>query len=288
MTILLVGIGHVFDLRSHLRATAEGFAPSVVALEIDPLRFQALRDPEMRGRPPLTYRLLAHIQRKIAAAYHTTPGREMLDAYDAARGVGADVAMIDMDVRLLVARLQRAMPLRRRVKLLLAAVLGAMGIGRRRSVEREIDAFDRDPDRFFSALDREYPELKRILVDERNEFMAARIRALDERYPRVMVVVGDAHVPGISRLLSDLDVGVIRLRDLRRGRHLPGPYDGDGVGGADLPGTADRSRAGTHARHRGPFPSPVHEVSVRVDVGDAAWGDVGGDGDGGDGEHHGD
>ncbi len=218
MTVLIVGIGHVFDLRSRIHATAVEFQPSAIALEIDPLRFQALRDPELRGKPPLTYRMLAYLQKRIASSYDSTPGKEMLDAYDAAGLVGAHVYMVDMDARVLLARLRRAMPLRRRIKLFATALFGMVGLGRRGSVEDELDEFDRDPERFFDLLEREYPELKRVLVDERDELMASRLRHLAGRYPRVMAVVGDAHVPGMQRLLADIGPGVIRLRDLRRGR----------------------------------------------------------------------
>jgi len=196
----------------------DGFQPRVVALEIDPLRFEALRHPELQGRAPLTFRLLRYLQKKLAASYNSTPGKEMLDAFDAARNAKADVAMVDMDARVMLARLQKAMPLRRRIKFMLTALLGVIGIGGKKSVEAELDEFDRNPEKFFDLLEEEYPELKRVLVDERNDLMAKRIRHLTTKYPRVMAVMGDAHVPGIQKLLEDLDPETIRLRQLRRSR----------------------------------------------------------------------
>jgi pheromone shutdown protein TraB len=232
----------VFDLRSRIFEVVDEFQPNVVALEIDPLRFEALRNPQLQGRAPLTFRLLRYLQKKIATAYHTTPGKEMLDAFDAARGARADVAMVDMDARQMLVKLQKAMPRRRRIKLFFVALVGIIGIGGKRSVEEELDEFDRDPEKFFDMMEEEYPELKRVLVDERNELMALRIRHLCGKYPRVMSITGDAHVPGMARLLDDLEPRTMRLRELRRRRPRK---DGGGK-----------------------VVEPANEVTVSFDIGD--------------------
>jgi pheromone shutdown protein TraB len=44
--------------------------------------------------------------------------------------------------------------------------------------------------------------------------MAEQIRSYAERYSKIVVVCGDAHVEGISKILSDLEIKKIRLRDI--------------------------------------------------------------------------
>ncbi|MBO7205500.1 MAG: TraB/GumN family protein, partial [Candidatus Methanomethylophilaceae archaeon] len=61
---------------------------------------------------------------------------------------------------------------------------------------------------------RKYPTLVRKLIDERNELMARQIRSYSEKYDKIVVVCGDAHVEGISSHLPDLQIKKIRLRDI--------------------------------------------------------------------------
>jgi pheromone shutdown protein TraB len=52
------------------------------------------------------------------------------------------------------------------------------------------------------------------LIDERNEYMAARIRDALEKYNNMVVVVGDAHVRGLCDLLEGTEIEKIRLADM--------------------------------------------------------------------------
>ncbi|MFQ5885336.1 MAG: TraB/GumN family protein, partial [Thermoplasmata archaeon] len=56
---------------------------------------------------------------------------------------------------------------------------------------------------------------KRILIDDRNVYMANAIRKLSEEFDSLVAVVGDGHVDGLSQLLEDKELEIIRLKDLR-------------------------------------------------------------------------
>ena len=59
-----------------------------------------------------------------------------------------------------------------------------------------------------------YPTLVRKLIDERNQHMADQINKASEIYRNMVVIVGDAHVEGISKLLTENNVRKVRLADL--------------------------------------------------------------------------
>ena len=63
---------------------------------------------------------------------------------------------------------------------------------------------------------------KRILIDERNSRMAARILSVSERYGRTATVLGDAHLGGISEIMEDMGTKpqVIRMKDLGYGENI--------------------------------------------------------------------
>ena len=94
--LTLVGVGHVFDLRRQVREVILARRPGVVGLELDRARFAALQQGGRRGGPPL-YLLMSLFQKRVADMYGTNVGAEMLAAAQAAKDVGARVALLDRD-----------------------------------------------------------------------------------------------------------------------------------------------------------------------------------------------
>lgn len=82
-------------------------------------------------------------------------------------------------------------------------------------MEEEIERFQDNEDEYIRLVGEQFPTFVKVLIDDRNEIMAARIRKASERYRNIVVVIGDGHVEGIRRLLSDLEVRAIRLNDLQ-------------------------------------------------------------------------
>jgi pheromone shutdown protein TraB len=211
--IVILGVGHVFDISRQVAGIIENERPDAVGVELDPGRYQALLSPGGRSDARLTYKLLAKMQRRIANKYGGEVGAEMLAATKAAQDIGAEVLFIDTDAGQMFHRLGAEMPLREKVKLGLSAVT-SLFIGRK-TVERELDNLQDNEERYMEEMAEQFPTLKRVLVDERNAIMAKRIDHAASRYPTVLAVVGDGHVEGIVRLLERDDVRVYRLKDIR-------------------------------------------------------------------------
>ncbi|HEV8594790.1 MAG TPA: TraB/GumN family protein [Thermoplasmata archaeon] len=219
--ITLVGVGHVFDLRSQLHEVIRQRRPRVVGLELDDVRWAALQTRDHRGGAPIVYRLLSFFQERIADKYGGRVGEEMIAAADAAKAVGADLAFIDRDSGDTFRAMWGGMGPGERLKFLLSLV-GGMFVTKRR-VESELQKFEQDSAGYLEQAGEEFPNLKRVLLDDRNEYMARAIRDLHARRGAVVAVVGDGHVDGLRAALADLPVEVIRLRDLRQGSLPPPP-----------------------------------------------------------------
>lgn len=213
--LLLVGVGHVFDLREPIRSLIHLRRPAVVGLELDPARYFALRHPGPRRGLPFPYRLAAAMQRRIAHEYGTEVGSEMLAAADAAKEIGAQLALIDIDSRNLVRHLWLAMRWRERLTLLASVIIGLLG--GRGLVEREMVAYEQRGDAYLSVVEARYPAIAKILLTDRNAHMAEQLRALEAAHGSAIAVVGDGHIPGLLQHLADLRPEVIRLSELRRG-----------------------------------------------------------------------
>jgi len=215
LMITLLGVGHVFDLEASIRSAIQRRAPKVVALELDPARFAYLMNRTPQTRRPSVFGLLAQFQTRIAEQYGVQVGDEMVAAAKAAREVGCEVALIDQDSRVTLARAWQSMSFPERVRLVVFAVSGLFV--RRKRVEAELDRFYQDERGYIEQFAKELPTVKRVLIDERDAHMADALRQLHVEKGEVVAVVGDGHVEGLGRLLQDVPLEVVRLRELQQG-----------------------------------------------------------------------
>jgi pheromone shutdown protein TraB len=228
--VLLVGVAHVVDLETPLREVLGSRTLDGIAVELDPERAQALLaegGPQRRGGGPLFARLWSRIQRRLGDQIGGgEPGGEMLVAARVARERGLPLFLIDDPIRATLLELVRTMPFKERVQLLVGAFVGLFVPAR--VVEREMDRYVGEPEVYTEELRRASPTLAHVLLDERNEHMADRLRAIRSRgYGRIAVVIGDAHRTGLGSALERRGIPVesIPFRDLR-GPRGPSPHPG--------------------------------------------------------------
>src|SRR5438034_11092035 len=122
--ITLLGVGHVFDIGRSIRAEILARRPRVVALELDPIRYNALLNRSRLGRGLSPLALLAQFQIRIARQYGVEVGDEMVAAARAAQEIGAEIALIDQDSRAVLQRVWTDMSFRERGRLLASTVSG--------------------------------------------------------------------------------------------------------------------------------------------------------------------
>jgi pheromone shutdown protein TraB len=273
--LTLVGTGHVFRIGEAVEDLILARRPAVVCVELDPVRLAALKerailseleergDPraaEMRARHdeavkrlPFLYRFLARLQDRLAGAEGVEAGSEMMAAVRAAERLAVPVATIDVDAQALIRRAWQQMGWGERLRFFWAMMRGGKG----EKVESEMQRYQDDPVAYLAEVGKEFPSLKRVLIDDRDAHMARALLALRERgadalraadgqggalpgvegpVERIVAVVGDGHVEGMlthlrGRFAAE-ELEVIRVGDLRAGR-VPGV---PGVLGGELAG----------------------------------------------------
>jgi pheromone shutdown protein TraB len=234
--ITLIGVGHVFNIGDAVRSVIFQERPAAVCLELDDERLAGLQ-AKANGHPVSgqgrVYRSLGDFQAKVANSYGTTVGAEMLAANEAASLLGVPVHCIDMKASEFFDRAFKSMSLREKIYLVLNSI-AARFAGRKR-IEGELEQYQENDAVYIEQFGKKFPSLKRVLIDERNEFMASRIRKLADGGGNVVAVIGDGHVEGISKLLSGYPVKLIRLKELRAMQEslansgLPGNRGNSGV-----------------------------------------------------------
>jgi len=211
--ITLVGVAHVLPKSAaEVREVIERERPEVVAVELCPARYAALmrrgeagalEAPRGRFGTFFLNRLLYFIQSRLARQTGTPAGEEMLAAIEHARGVGARVELIDVDVGVTLERLMGRMGRREKLRLFAELVIGLLPFGRRVELERVTE--EGVVDYLLKELKRASPTAYEVLIGERNEHMALRLAGLFTSCEgRIVGVVGAGHVPGLHQRLLGL------------------------------------------------------------------------------------
>ena len=207
--ITIIGTGHVFRLSEPIMFLIKNIWPEAVLVELDYTRFKMLTGQQESGaqsvqvedKSPWIYRRAAKYQQKMAKEHGSDVGSELVTAALTGRQIGAEVAFIDTNATAVMNEMWEEMPFREKM---------------RYSISTYTDGFrgKKNEEAMIADMRRKYPTLVRKLIDERNASMAEQIRSYAGRYSKIVVVCGDAHVEGISKLLSDLEIKKIRLRDI--------------------------------------------------------------------------
>jgi pheromone shutdown protein TraB len=211
--LTIIGVAHVFDLAAQIEKIILDKRPDVVCVELDRARYLALKHRTPKVKLMLPYKLLALFQQKIAAKYGTRVGQEMLTAVETATKLNISIEFIDMDSVYIFATLWKSMSLAEKLKFLLGSIFGLFV--KKEELEKELKKFESSYDQYMQMFGTEFPTVKKILIDERNQYMATMLRRLCEKHQRVLAIVGEGHVKGLKALLTDLEPEIISLSALR-------------------------------------------------------------------------
>jgi len=213
--LVLVGVGHVFDISTQIKEIIDAIDPDAVALELDKNRLQFLLSPVKNKKSPnFLYFVLSKIQEKIAKKYGVITGSEMLSAATTAKDKGIDILCIDKDARVVIGKLWKAIPLKRKI-LFLVGSLSSIFVSKRK-VEKELSSFEEEPEFYLDQVGGYFPEFKKILIDERNEFMCNKLIDYLNKYNTIVAFVGEGHITGLQKLIGDrVPITIIHLQNLR-------------------------------------------------------------------------
>ena len=214
--LLLVGTAHVLELALPLERVLRTFNPGVVALEPDRERWAALRAPMRPHRGPLLLRLLASLQERLGEMLGAPPGSDMLAAGRTAQRLGARVALVDLPIGPTLQRAWRALSWRERLALAreLAPLLAGADLLTTGLATADNPIATGDFSRELAEFAHRFPSLQRELIDRRDRYMARRLVALLRDGQRVVAVVGEGHLAGLTRRLDRVSPQVVPLSRL--------------------------------------------------------------------------
>lgn len=210
---ILVGTAHVSQESIALvREVLSREKPDCVCVELDAQRYAALsqqqhwQDLDLRAvirqrhlGTLIVNLVLASYQKKLGGQLGVLPGTELLAATRVAQEQGIPFVLCDREVRVTLQRAWRSAPFLKKMLLLSSLVASLFDTT---PVSEETLRAMRRQDALSALLDdlgEALPTLRTVLIDERDRYMAQKIREAAGK--RVVAVVGAAHVQGLRRLL---------------------------------------------------------------------------------------
>ena len=208
--VFLVGTAHVSPQSVRdTNETIEAIEPDTVCVELCEARYQNLENQESwrkldifqvlrEGKAALLLSsfLMHSFQRRIAQRFGIEPGAEMRAAIAQARDRGARLELIDRDIQISLKRTWASLGFWQRAKVM-TQLTGSIFVGddlKEEDIEKLRDSGNLSD--LMSALAEALPSVKGALIDERDAYMAEKLR--QSAGPRTVAVVGAGHLPGIS------------------------------------------------------------------------------------------
>src|SRR5512137_1308026 len=215
--IRVVGTAHVSQKSvDEVRAAIGEFTPDVVAIELDPSRFKALKrqaaDPTVQDvlevknfNSLLVQWLLAYLQRKIGFDVGVAPGAEMKAAIEEAEKRGIAIALVDRDIRLTLLRFWNSLGFIEKMKMFWALIVSIAEVDNGEQIDIE-SLKDQDVIEMVMEEFRKFsPSGARTLIDERDAYIAHQLVLLKAQRPegKILAVVGAGHQQGITGYLDN-------------------------------------------------------------------------------------
>ncbi len=209
--IFLIGTAHVSkDSAETVKKFIEEEKPDSVCVELCSSRFQSITNPDKwkdmdisdiikqkKALLLLVNLILSAFQKRLARQLGINPGQEMIQAIQSAREHNIPLTLADRDIQITFTRIWKKLSFFGKLRLFFMLLLSMFN--QEDISEEEIERL-KSEDILTAALQElatSFPRLKSTLIDERDQYLAEKIK--NSPGQKIVAVVGAGHVPGIKQ-----------------------------------------------------------------------------------------
>jgi len=221
---VLVGTAHISrESIDEVSRVINEVRPDTVCIELCSSRYESIRNSDhwknmdlikviKEGKAPMLMMnlILSAFQKRMGDKLGVKPGAEMIRAIESAEEIKAAIVLADRDVTVTFKRAWGKLTFWEKIKLM-GQIL--MSVFENPDITQDEVENLKEGDMLTEAIDlmaKELPGIKSVLIDERDQFQAARIRAAAGE--KIVAVVGAGHVPGIVQyMLNPGDISELEL-----------------------------------------------------------------------------
>jgi pheromone shutdown-related protein TraB len=219
---VLVGTAHVSrESIDEVSAIIREEKPDLICVELDEGRYNSITQKESwenlnmvkvfkegKGFLLLANLVLSGFQRRMGAELGVKPGEEMKIALDTAAELGIPHALCDREIQVTLQRAWAGCGLWSTSKLLSALLASAFTTEKLSAEEIENLKTRSELDGMMEELADYLPEVKETLINERDQYLAAKIwSSAPAEAKRVVAVVGAGHMQGIKAWMGKIAEG---------------------------------------------------------------------------------
>jgi len=224
---IIVGTAHISRQSADLvKEVITKEKPDTVCVELDEKRYKALSEKnrwenldiktiikEKQLSTLLINLVLASYQKKLGEKLGVTPGTELLEAANTAKELNLPIELCDREVRITLRRSWNSMTFWQKIKFL---TTGLAGLFEKQELTEEKLAELRSKDVLSEMMDelgKAMPILKRVLIDERDSYLAEKMKRAPGK--KIVSVVGAGHVNGIlSHLKNEKPIDLTEIEQI--------------------------------------------------------------------------
>lgn len=212
--IYLLGTAHISKQSIlDVQSTIQAVKPDTVCVELCPSRYQAMMHKqawqeldifkiikEKKALYVLVQLIMSGLYHKIGKKLGVQPGAEMLEAVQQAHKLGAELVLADREVNITLKRVWGFLSWWQKMKLIFQLLTSL--ILSEEVTEKDIEEM-KDKDQLevvMSEVAEKFPEVKERLIDERDTYLAQKIRSASGK--KIVAVVGAGHLPGIVKKIN--------------------------------------------------------------------------------------
>ena len=213
--IYLVKTAHVSKTSiEDVDACFEEVKPDSICIELDEQRYQKLENPEAWRETDIVKIIkdkqvgflmvnviLSSFQRRMAKSLGSTTGGEMMEGIKLSKEHNLPLVLADRPIKTTFARIWAKLGAKEKFKLL-TTIIGSIFDDEEISEEdlaklKEADALEAA----LMEVSKEFPTVKQVLVDERDQYLAQKIKTAPGK--KIMAIIGAAHAGGIAKHIGD-------------------------------------------------------------------------------------
>ncbi len=213
--IYLVKTAHVSkNSVEDVKKCIEEVNPDAICIELDEDRYNKLKNPndwrnqdivkiikEKKVGFLLVNIILSSFQRRMAKNMDTSSGGEMIEGIKQSEQLNIPLVLADRPIKLTFSRIWNNLGVWEKSKLLVSII---SSIFDDEELSEEDLASLKQADALESALNevgKEFPVVKRILVDERDQYLSSKIKNAPGK--KIVAIIGAAHAKGVENNLNN-------------------------------------------------------------------------------------
>ena len=232
--IILLGTAHVSkESVDDVVALIQKEKPKSVAVELCETRFKAIQDKERWKNLDIVQvikekkifllmstLILSAFQKRMGDLTHVKPGEEMLVAIETAKQKKISISLIDRDAQITLKRAWQKAGFFGRTALM-SELVGTLFVSHKPTSE-EIESLKQGDmiDQVFQNLPYRYNIIKKVIIDERDQYLAQKIKNDIINLPKkakMIAVVGAGHVEGIKKYLNQNEsINLLELEEIKK------------------------------------------------------------------------